>query len=93
MKETVGLLFGKSWTDILSPNWFQIKYVSAGTCCIYLRALFGRNGSLFLSVLFSVSNNGIGMERVGILAGALCSHNNLTHIHIRYSLLYILDIE
>ncbi|XP_068459041.1 protein NLRC5 isoform X2 [Clinocottus analis] len=28
------------------------------------------------------SNNGIGKERVGMLAGALCSHNNLTHIHI-----------
>ncbi|XP_075938394.1 protein NLRC5 [Anarhichas minor] len=31
----------------------------------------------------NASNNGIGMEGVVMLAGALCSHNNLTQIHIR----------
>ncbi|XP_054475450.1 NLR family, CARD domain containing 5 isoform X2 [Anoplopoma fimbria] len=30
----------------------------------------------------NASNNGIGMEGVLMLAGALCSHNNLTQIHI-----------
>ncbi|XP_049429201.1 NLR family, CARD domain containing 5 isoform X1 [Epinephelus fuscoguttatus] len=30
----------------------------------------------------NASNNGIGMEGVVMLAGALCSHNNLTQIHI-----------
>uniref|UniRef100_A0A8D0DF70 NLR family CARD domain containing 5 n=1 Tax=Sander lucioperca TaxID=283035 RepID=A0A8D0DF70_SANLU len=34
----------------------------------------------------NASNNGIGTEGVVMLAGALCSHNNLTQIHIRYSL-------
>lgn len=38
---------------------------------------------------FSVSNNGITMEGVFTLADALCSHSNLTQIHIRYSLFYI----
>lgn len=43
-------------------------------------------GSLFLFVFYSASNNGIGREGVALLAGALCSHNNLTQIHIRYCL-------
>uniref|UniRef100_A0A8C2XR04 NLR family CARD domain containing 5 n=1 Tax=Cyclopterus lumpus TaxID=8103 RepID=A0A8C2XR04_CYCLU len=30
----------------------------------------------------NASNNGTGVERVGMLAVALCSHNNLTDIHI-----------
>ncbi|XP_059191090.1 NLR family, CARD domain containing 5 [Centropristis striata] len=30
----------------------------------------------------NASNNGIGMEGVVMLAGSLCSHNNLTQIHI-----------
>ncbi|XP_034061773.1 protein NLRC5 isoform X1 [Gymnodraco acuticeps] len=30
----------------------------------------------------NASNNGIGREGVALLAGALCSHNNLTQIHI-----------
>ncbi|XP_044049750.1 NLR family, CARD domain containing 5 isoform X2 [Siniperca chuatsi] len=30
----------------------------------------------------NASNNGISMEGVAMLAGALCSHNNLTQIHI-----------
>uniref|UniRef100_A0AAQ4Q2I4 NLR family CARD domain containing 5 n=1 Tax=Gasterosteus aculeatus aculeatus TaxID=481459 RepID=A0AAQ4Q2I4_GASAC len=33
----------------------------------------------------NASDNGIGKERVVMLAGALCSQNNLTETHIRYS--------
>ncbi|KAF1387211.1 hypothetical protein PFLUV_G00103010 [Perca fluviatilis] len=32
----------------------------------------------------NASNNGIGMEGAVMLAGALCSHNNLTQIHISH---------
>lgn len=44
-------------------------------------------------VFFSASSNQITMEGVLMLAGALCSHNNLTQIHIRYFLFYVLGTQ
>lgn len=44
-------------------------------------------------VFSSASNNGITMEGVLMLAEALCSPNNLTEIHIRYSLFYVLGFN
>lgn len=41
---------------------------------------------VYMCVFISVCNNKITMEGVEILAGALCSHNNLTEVHIRYFL-------
>ncbi len=62
------------------------QHVSAGSYCVYSEEIVYSElnkvpplGSLF----FSASHNGISMDGVVMLAGALCSSNTLTQIHIR----------